>query len=537
MEQAQRFSKKRPAVLLGLTAAALLSLSPLPGQAQSETPQRGGTLIFTLGSDPAFTNKVISSSFAEGQIGCIVYQGLTIPSSDWDPKPLLAKSWTISPDGLTYTFELNKAQWHDGQPFTSEDVKYSFLDINSKYNPAFAASARAIASIDTPAPDRAVIHLKQPFGPFLISLACSHGGAILPAHLFRGTNPLQNPVARDKPVGTGAFMLQERKSGDYIRLVRNPNYWEPGKPYLDEVIAKIIGQPTGRLQALQAGEVDYVHYFYLPSNNYGLIRANPNLLLTPAKAPAGLDMMLLNNSKKPFDDKRVRKALFMAIDRDYLLKNAYFNTGGVGTMPFTNGITWAINPDIDFRKMYPYDPARAEALLDEAGLKRGANGTRFQTTITYMQDQSDSALVAAAVKSMWAAIGVELTIKPGEQIVAYQSMFTARDFDTAIGAYNSYQEPALGMARIYSTSTIGQILGNGAGYSNPVVDKLLDQGESAVGNEARAVFYRQAQAILADDLPALSIHERVFEEARSKRVRGLENEIFNTTWRDAWIAK
>ncbi len=493
-------------------------------------------MIFTLGGDPTVTNPVLSSGVPEGLIGCILYQGLTITTPSWDVKPMLAKSWTVSSDGKTYTFELEKAQWQDGKPFTSADVKYSLLEVNAKFSAVFAGAGRSIESIETPSPDRAIIHLKQPYGPFLISQACSHGGAILPAHIFEGTNPLQNPASGDKPVGIGPFSMTEWKRGDYIKLPRNPNYREAGKPYLDELIAKVITQPTARVQALQAGEVDHLMYFYLPANNYDQVRANTALSLTPAKAPAGIDVILMNVARKPFDDKRVRQALLTAIDRDYLVRTAFFNVGEVGTMPFTAGIPWAADPSIDYRKMYPFDPAKANALLDEAGVKKGADGIRFKANVVYSADQSDYALMAQAVKSMWGAIGVDLTIEAGERAIAYKRMFETRDYDAGIVAYNGYSDPALGMARMVLTSSMGKPLGNGSGYSNPAIDNLLDQAEKTASLAERTARYQEVQRTLASDLPILTVHERILYDASSKRVRGLDDEIFLGTWRDAWRA-
>ena len=170
-------------------------------------PQRGGSVIFTLSQDPTTVNPDVSTNPPDRQIGCIIYQGLVQLSTDYKVLPLLAKSWTASPDGLTYTFELNDAEWHDGKPFTSDDVKYSLLEVSAKYSAVFAPAARAIESIETPTKNRVIIKLKQPFGPFLISLGCIQGAAIMPAHIFRGTDVLKNPATTITPVGTGAFKL------------------------------------------------------------------------------------------------------------------------------------------------------------------------------------------------------------------------------------------------------------------------------------------------------------------------------------------
>jgi peptide/nickel transport system substrate-binding protein len=516
------------AIFLATAGFGFLAFADAPSR-------RGGTVIFALGGDPSVLNPVLSTAIPDSLLGCILYQGLTRVSTTEGISPMLAKSWTISPDGKTYSFELVKANWQDGTPFTSADVKYSLIEASAKYNPVFAAAGRAIDTIETPAPDRVVIDLKQPFGPLLASLSCSLGGAILPAHVYDGTDVTKNPANNANPVGIGPFKLTEWKRGDYLRLTRNPDYWEPGKPYLDEVIGKIISQPATRAQALMAGDVDYVTDYYLAPNDYAQVKASSNLDLQPANGPPTIDLMFLNLAHKPLDDKRARQALLMGTDREFLAKNAYLG-GDVGTMPFTNRLPWAADPSIDYRKMYPFDVARANALLDEIGLKRGPDGMRFKFVLVYAADDVAPPLVAVALKSMWQAIGVDVVNSPTDRTSLNKRTFIDHDFDGMLIGYTSYGDPALGLARIFLTSSIGKLFGNAGGYSNPKVDELFEKGEQATGNEARGVFYRQVQAILADDLPVFTLHEKVVYDGRSKKVKGPRSDnYFYNSWRDNWL--
>ena len=520
-------------------AAGLLSaLALVSAQAEAQTaqPKRGGTVIFTLGIDPPSVNPVISTGVPEGLIGCILYQGLTRVSVAEGIQPMLAKSWTISPDGKTYTFELNKANWHDGKPVTSADVKFSLLEASAKFNAVFATAGRAIDGIDTPAPDKVVIRLKEGFGPLLATLSCSLGGAILPAHVYQGSTPInQNPANSANPIGMGPFKFAEWKRGDHIRLVRNDDYWETGRPYLDTVIGKIIPQPSARVQALVAGEVDYVSDYYLAPNDYPQVKANPKLDLELAGGPPTVDLMFLNNNRKPLDDKRVRQALLMATDREFLVKNAYL-AGEVGTMPFTNRLPWAANPAIDYRKMYPFDPDKANALLDAAGYKKGPDGVRFKLEVVYGADEVAPPLVASAVKSMWKNVGIEIVNSPTERTTANKRMFVDRDYDVTMTGYTSYGDPALGIGRMFLTGSIGKLYGNASGYSNPEVDKLFDEAEHATGEQARGALYAKAQTILAEDMPLFTLHEKIVMDGRSVKVKGprADNYFYNT-WRANWI--
>ena len=520
-------------LVLRLTAALGMA-AMISSPALAQTPKRGGTLVLAIGADPGTLSRNVGSNNADGNVACVLYQGLTRMDSKWNAQPLLAKTWSVSPDGKTYTFELNKAQWQDGKPLTSEDFQYTLLEVSAKYSSVFSGAGKVIDSIDTPAPDKLVIHLKEPYGPFLISLACQQGGAVLPKHVYQGTNPLTNKATLTDPVALGPFLLKEWKHGDYLRLTKNPNYWEPGKPYLDEVIVKVIPQPGSRTQALQAGEVDFIPSYYFALNDYATIKGNPKLMLRPAALTPTVDFIFLNVGRKPVDDRRVRQALFMATDRDYLLHTVYLDLGTVGTMPFTNRLPWADDDSIDYRKLYPFDVAKANALLDEAGLKRGADGIRFKATFLVSSDEATGPSLSQALKSMWRAVGVDLSTESVDRTAATKRVYTDRDYDVTVNAYASFADPALGMARAWVTSSLGKAFGNGSGYSNPEVDQLFDLGEHGTTPAERGVHYRKVQAILARDLPVYTIHEWQTFDGMAKDIHGIEEEQSLNTWRDAW---
>ncbi len=517
-------------IALGLTAGVALAAS-----AEAQTPKKGGTAVLALTQDPGNLIANVSNNLPDRMVGCITHQGLAYTALDLSIKPQLAKSWSVSPDGLTYTFELTKAEWHDGKPLTSEDVKYTIQEISSKYSATFGAAARSIDTIETPAPDKVVIKLKQPFGPFLMSMSCIGGSSVQPAHVYQGTDPRQNPATTTKSIGTGAFMMSEWKRGDYIRLVKNPKYWEPGKPYLDEVIGKVLTNSATRLQALQAGEVDIVEFF--PGGSKAAVLANPKLKIEQSDQAPESSMAFINVSNKPLDDKRVRQALMLATDRDYLMKNAFFDIGAVGVAPFTTEIKWAANPDIDYRKMYPFDIAKANALLDEAGVKRGADGKRFAVRVMIFANQyPEFQVVAPALKSMWGQVGIDVNVEALEDQTYIKKVFVDRDFDVTLQLYTSYADPVLGIARTFTTGMIAKPYGNPTGYSNPEVDALFDKGEKGVGEQARGVFYKQVQTILAQDLPVLQLRQYTEIDGATKRLQGLWGKSIGTGhWSDAWV--
>ncbi len=505
------------------------------GEAYAQTPQYGGTAIFTITGDPITFSSAVQSNSPDQQLSCIIYPSLIQFDHNYQMHPWLAKSWTISPDGLTYTFELNKAEWHDGKPFTSEDAKYSIGEISTKLSTVFRRAGEAIASIETPAPDKIVFKLKQGFGPFMVSLGCIQGGAIMPAHLLRGTDPLKNPAITTTPVGTGAFKFAEQKRDQYIRLVKNPKYFEPGKPYLDEVIAKVIPQASARTAALQAGEVDLTRS--IATNDIAAVLANPKLKVEDDDVPPSMMPLFFNLKQKPLDNKLVRQALFMALDRDYIVKNAFFGNGEPGTQPFSPRIPWVKDPSIDYRKMYPFDVAKANAMLDEAGVKRGADGKRFKLSLLPILGYPEFDQVAVAMKSMWGAVGVDVTIE-NMDTPSHLKRVSDGDFGVEIAGYSSYSDPALGITRMWATSLISKPFGNATTYSNPVIEDLFNKGELATSNEDRAKFYNPAQKILADDLPVMMLRDYQAANGVNKKLHGVLGTSDGLgTWQNAWMEK
>lgn len=524
----QKMSRSRTLLLM---AAAICTIG---GPALAQSPVRGGILTLGMGGDITTVNPSLTSAIPEAMIGCGIYEGLVETAADFSTRPLLAKSWTISDDGLTYTFDLNKAKWQDGQDFTSADVAYSLIEFNAKASPMFRAAGSLIDKIDTPAPDKVIIHLKQSSGTFLLSLACIQGGSIMPEHIFKGTDPRMNPASNNAPVGTGPFMLKSWRRGDVIELTRNPNYWAAGKPYLDGVIAKIMPQATSRLQALQSGEIDFIQGWNMAPSDEAVVKQNADLKLEKTGyAPAAIVVGF--NLKKPIlSDARVRQALFMATDRDYLLKTSWFGDGEVSVQPFNDSITWAKNPDIDFRKLYPFSYDKAAKALDEAGYPL-KNGSRFAVHIIVASDSPERTQVALALKSMWRTIGVDVQIDTVERTVYINQVYTTHSFEINIEGLNTFGDPALGITRIYATDAIGRILGNASSYSNPEVDTLFSSAEKIADVKKRGDLYKQATAILAKDIPVMPIRDYRMTDAAWKGVHGIWGALGPADWRDGWM--
>lgn len=520
------------------TAGLCVALASATMVAAQSEPTQGGTAVLAIAGEPQGLNPAITTSVPEQIIGCMIYEGLTRVVGVNDIQPLLAESWEVSEDGLLYTFKLRDAQWQDGTPFTSADVKYSLLEVNSKLTPAFSAGAgKAIETIETPSPSEVVIKMKRPFGPLLRSLGCLSGGAILPKHVFEGTDVLNSDASTQFPVGTGPFKLGDWQRGQYLRLARNDLYWKSGQPYLDEVLVQAVPQASSRTQALQAGQIDYVPYFYLANNDIEQLRANPNVSIVPASLPPSQDMLFFNLRNETLANEKVRQALMMATDREFLLQNGWLGFGEVANAPFNKQLDWAANPDIDYNTMYAFNVEKANQLLDEAGVPRGENGIRFDFRLVFVSDEVDFPRVALAIKQMWAEVGVNVILEGFDRPTTTTKVFTEFDFDGHLNGYTSFGDPALGLARIFVTSAIGRPFGNPAGYSNPEIDSLFEKAEASANLEERGKVYQEIQAILAKELPVLTLHERTQYDAYSANLKGMDDDTYLKTMAGAYFAE
>ena len=217
---------------------------------------KGGTLNMIVQPEPPVIVTAINQQGPTQFVAGKIYESLLTYTTDLKPQPGLAKSWEAAPDGLSYTFHLqDNVKWHDGKPFSADDVVFSLSDMLPKTH----ARARVILnkfveSVQAPDPKTVVVKLKSPFPAFMLMFEPGFA-PIMPKHIYAGTDYMTNP-ANQKPVGTGPFMFKEWKRGEYIKLARNPDYWKPGKPYLDELVFNVIPDAASRAVAFERGSVD-----------------------------------------------------------------------------------------------------------------------------------------------------------------------------------------------------------------------------------------------------------------------------------------
>lgn len=511
------------------TAAGALTLSVSHASrltphasAQDATPilPKGGTLI----EGGTITIESLAPIVDANRHTLFLYDALvSVDATSLEPVPNLAAAWTISDDGLTYTFNLaSGVLFHDGQPLTSSDVKFTFdLLLNpetaSPYNPIFAPR---IASVEAPDDATVVITLKQPVATFLNDLS-GYSLGILPQHLLADVAPADlktSDFAQKNPVGTGPFKFKEYLPGEALTLEANADYHR-GAPALDSYVLKLLTDPTAAYQQLKTGEVDVARVsadFYedatkqsnftpVPFDTFGLYMLAFNL--DPAKGSPVLQ------------DVKVRQAIFHAIDRNLLLERIYSGLGtvAIGTEP---PVSWAYQPD-QITEHYDYDVDAANALLDEAGWAKNGDvrekdGQQLAFSILASSTSKTDEGTVLAIQEFLAEVGIKVTPQLEEQ-PPLVTLPGAREFEAAFFSFTFAPDADQSLAWASGGIEAGY---NVFGYNNPEVDALLAQGLETSDIAARTEIYVQLQNILVADLPAAVL---LFQ----KSVVGVNNRIQN----------
>ncbi len=486
-----------------LTAASASAGLLLGRVALGAEPRRGGTLIVGTPTEPPTLTSALNSQ-TDGGVSGKVFDGLITLDVRSQPTPALATAWNWSKDGLALTLQLRKAvAWHDGQPFTSADVAFSILQIWKVYPSRGRATYANVVAVDTPDPLTAVIRLSRP-APYLLAALSSWDARVLPAHIYSKGEVLTNPH-NNAPIGTGPFRFVRWDRGSHVLLERNPNYWDAPRPYVDQIVVRFLGDPSAAAAALETGQIHVTDG--IAPVDVARLRANPQIVvLRPELAQqAGIIAVEFNLDRPLFKDVRVRRALAHAIDRKFIANNIWMGNATVADGPVPADLTQFHVSDVP---QYPFDLKRAEALLDEAGLKRDSQGVRFSLFNDPLQiGASPNVLTAQYLRSTFNRIGVRLQVRSQDFGEYVNRVFTRRDFDTTISSNTASPDPAIAIQRLYWSQAyrVGVSFSNAMHYQSPEVDRLLEQAQVELDPARRRELYGQFQRVAQTDLPRIPL--------------------------------
>jgi peptide/nickel transport system substrate-binding protein len=482
-------------------------------------PAYGDIMVEGSIGDASNLLPVLSSDNTSHQIASMVFNGLVKYDKDLNIVGDLSESWEVSNGGLVITFHLRKGvKWHDGYPFTAEDVLFTYqVTIDPRTPTPYAGDFLKVKTVEVPDSHTIRVTYDKPFAPALMSWS----NAILPKHLLQGKDITTSPLARH-PVGTGPYMFKEWKPGQKIVLVSNPDYFE-GRPYIDGYVMRIIPDMATMFLELRASGIDRMGLTplqYMRQTENNLFRRNFNKYRYLSFSYTYLGYNLKNPM---FADKRVRQAIAYGINRDEMIEGILLGLGKPATGPFKPG-TWVYNPNV---KTYPYDPAKAKELLAQAGWRDtdgdgilDKNGQPFVFEIITNQGNDVRSKCAEIIQRRLGELGIKVKIRVLEWAAFVNDFINKRRFDATILGWTIPLDPDI--YDVWHSSKTGPQELNFVSYKNAEVDDLIEKGRSTFDQGKRKKYYDRIQEILAEEQPYTFLYVPDALPIIHARIRGVE---------------
>ena len=477
---------------------------PVRSAPDAIAPVHGGSLTMLVDPEPttlvALSNSADPTMLVSGKVN----EGLLSYDFDLRPRAQLAVRWATDDEGRRVTFQLRpNVRWHDGEPFTSEDVAHS-IELLKAFHPRGRTTFANVANVETPDALTATIVLAKP-APYLMQALAGCESPMVPRHLYRGGGEALQVVGA-APVGTGPFIFKEWIRGSHVVLERNPNYWDQPKPYLDRLTIRFIGDPAARLAAVESGVVDLAPGTPLPFADMRRLANDPGLIFETGGYQYTNQVVRLEfNLDDPlFANQAVRRAISLTVDRNALIDAAWLGFGKPAVGP--------ISPDLaPFHDVglavSGADLAAAERLLDQAGLPRGSNGVRARLSLDYVPAGEGYQRTADYISGTLRKIGIEAQVR-GQDFGAYvKRIYTDRDFQFTVSRMNNMFDPAVGVQRVYWSKNFkrGVPFSNGAHYQSPEADALLESAAVEADPKKRLADYKRFQETVVNDIPDITL--------------------------------
>ena len=493
----------------------------LTGTLETADPavKAGGTLKVGMQADPAALDPHKQSLTALWHVVEHIYSRMTRVQPDLSIIPELAESIEISADGLDYTFKLRPGVlFHNGRELVADDVVYSYNRLvdpaTASQNASDLAAMESVTAVDA---TTVAMRLKYPDAALLANLA-GQSTIIIPREVVEENGDLSQVA-----VGTGPFRFVSYTPNTSVILEKNPDYWETGLPYVDGLELLIAAEDTARTTAVTTGTVDMIEY--APLRDIDTILSQDESIVLAGDANTNIRMLGFNMRRAPFDNLKVRQAIGMAIDREAVLGPAVFGKG-TATAGFFPAEFWAALPV----EIPAVDIEGAKALLAEAGFPDG-----FDTTITSWSEYSFLNAAAVVIQEQLKQIGINAELNLVDTGTMIQQVYIDYDFDMAVTGDSAYVDPSAILLNNFKSGESG----NFAGYGNPEVDALIDQGTVLTDQAARADVYRRAQELILADQPWVNLFIANQYEALKTYVKGYEHIATgsNLFIRKVWLDK
>ena len=440
----------------------------------------------------------------------------------------------ISADGLNWKVKLRDGvKWHDGKPFTAEDVKFTLdLVVDKDFRSARRAGHDQVRDIKVVSPTEITWRMEKPYAPYASILAATF---IVPKHILEPEKDRNTAPFNNAPVGTGPFKWVERVAGDHIELAANTDYYGDG-PYLERVIYKYIPDLTVLYTQFKTGDIDVTGLQWITPDHYDEAKALEGK--TVQTVPGGtVESVTFNMEKPQFKDPAVRQALYYALDKATIIDALYYGLP-TPTETYMPQQSFYFNPDLP---KHEFDIEKAKKLLDDAGWQPGEDGIRAKDGVRLSFSNSTTAgnhlreQLQQFIQQSFKDIGVEMTISNLPPAVMWGEYWMQSKFDSVVVGLDFLTGPDPDTSDYFATGSINAKGGAGQNtwqYSNPEVDKLLTEGGQVFVPEERKKAYLKMQEIIRAELPFLPIYQYATIRGRKKGMTGFTPNVNNRI--DTW---
>ncbi len=519
--------------------ALLLASTALPRIAFGQEAKKGGRLVVAADSEPRNLNPAVVASNGVFFISSKIVEPLAEASFDGEDglQPRLATKWEESTDGLSVTFRLREGvKWHDGKPFTSADVAFSALQLWKPLQNLGRIVFKDLEAVDTPDEHTAVFRFSKRTPFQLVRNALPALTSVVPKHVYEGTDIAANP-ANTAPIGTGPYKFAEHKAGEYYRLERNAEYWNAGEPHLDEIVYRVLPDRAAAAGALEAEEIQLAAFSAVPLADLARISKVPGVeVITKGYEALTYQLVVeINHRRKELADLKVRQAIAHAIDKDFVVKTIFLGYATTATGPVPRNDKQFYTSDVP---TYAFDPAKANALLDEAGYKRGVNDKRFGLKLLPAPYFNETKQFGDYLRLALAEIGIEAELVNNDAAGHQKAVYTDHAFDLAVAPPVFRGDPAISTTiLVQSGIPDGVPFSNQGGYVNAELDRIIAEAAQTLDPKARIALYQDFQRKVAEDLPLINVAEWGFITVARTSVHNVSNNPrwAVSNWADTWL--
>jgi peptide/nickel transport system substrate-binding protein len=519
-------------------SASGLALSTLGlRSASAATPKRGGTLVASWGGfEPQALFVPPGGGSSPYFTATKVLERLLKLTVDLTFEPVLAVDVTPAEDFRSYRIALrHNVTWHDGQPFTADDVVFSAMEY---WKPVSGGvSLRALTGAEAVDAHTVILRFGAPMPEFFVrSVLAGRSTLVIPKHIYAGTNLLINP-ANNAPIGTGPFRVKEWVRGSHVEYLRHDKYWDPQQPYLDRLVIRWWRDPASRAAAFEAGELDIATFNPIAAPDIPRLTGSGRFVAeTKGYSSSAWNATIEFNTRRDIVNRReVRQALLHAIDRQFIADTIYFGRAkpSVGAIAASNTVFFS--GDVP---RYPFDPKKAASLLDAAGYPV-KGGSRFTVSLVSAGWFEENVKLGQYVKQALEDVDLTVNLTVPDRATSIKRIYTDYDYDIAISNNSGSIELIPSITGYYTTDGIvkGAAFRNATGFSDPGVDDVVARMAVETDPAKRVKLAHEFNRLVTTEAPILPMVDLEPVTIARADVRGHSTtaDFMGETWSDVWL--